>query len=687
MRKMHVNSFKLSRFENPADWMVVDNFAGGGGASTGIKMAIGRDPDAGINHNAEALAIYIANHPDSRTYKTSVWETDPRVVVRNRKVGLAHFSPDCTDFSKAKGGKPKRDKSRKSRALAWIVVKWARRTKPRVISLENVEEWLDWGPLRAKKHKNGKPVMDAEGPVLEVDPDKRGTFFDKWKSQLEKLGYRVEWCELRGCDYGSPTIRKRLFVMARCDGDPIVWPLPTHRHPDSVWVKRRMCKSWPTAADQIDWSIPCPSIFLTNEEATRLRRETGIRCNRPLDDNTMRRIAKGTFRYVINSQKPFIVYGNHGGKWFRGRGVDEPLATLTASRDAIDLINPVLAPVATHAQQNGRNRPIDAPYHTVTASEKDQNAVIVPILDPTYGNSAGRPVDQPAPTIMPGGMGKISLIAPIVNTYHGDRPDGSVNRGAELDEPLKTQDTSNRHALVQAFLSQHNTGVVGHHPEKPLSTITLAGSQQAVVEAAFIAQHNGGTVGYECTDPLGTLTQRSTQHSLTSAMLTHAYTSNTCGGEGDPTKPLKTIMAGGNHHAAVMAFLQMYYSEGTDLQKVDKPIHTIPTRDRFGLVTVNAIEYMIVDIGMRLLTSRELYNCQGFPKDYKIDVWCDDRRNKDGKRLKPGLLTKEAQVRCVGNSVCPQVMEALINANCPYLLMKNAHPSKQRRKRQLELAI
>lgn len=725
MRRKHANSWKPPRNHDPASWLIVDNFAGGGGASTGIKIAVGRDPDAGINHNAEALAMYAANHPESRIYKTSVWETDPRVVVRNRKVGLAHFSPDCTDFSKAKGGKPKRDKSRKSRALAWVVVKWARRVRPRVITLENVEEWLTWGPLRIKRHKNGQPVRDKKtGEILyEPDPTKRGQMFAKWLRQLEKLGYHVEWCELRGCDYGSPTIRKRLFVIARCDGEPIVWPLPTHREPESPWVKSGICSPWRAAKEIIDWTLPCPSIFMTKKEAKKYRKETGIIVKRPLKPNTMKRIATGTFRYVINCQNPFIVVANHGGEWFRGQGVNLPYPTITCSRDAVGVVDATLAPFVTAGQHGGFNRSVDSSIHTITASPKDQNCLvapfcvprygeapgqeprsrsveipvptivptgngaqlIAPLLECQYGNSSGASVQSPAPTVMPGGGGKHALIAPVLDSYHGPRPDGSIGRSSELNEPIRTQDTSNRHALVSAFLAQHNTGMVGHHPDESVSTITGNGSQQNVV-AAYMAQHNGNTIGYPVDDPTGTLTRRSTQHQVVSAFLSEQRGSNKTASGGDMAEPT----AGGNHHAAVMAFLAKYYSEGGQWQDLREPTHTITTTERLGLVTVNHVEYMIVDIGMRMLTARELFNAQGFPPDYKIDVWCNDRRNfETGKPLKPGFLTKEAQVRCVGNSVCPQIMTAIVRANCPYLLMEHASPEAKRRRRQkqLELAI
>jgi DNA (cytosine-5)-methyltransferase 1 len=653
LRKLPVNKLHATR------WMIVDNFAGGGGASTGIEIAVGRSPDVAINHNSEALAMHLANHPETRHYASDVFEIDPQVVVRGRPVGLAWFSPDCTQFSKAKGGKPIREAGKKSRGLAWVVVKWAKIARPRVIMLENVEEWQHWGPL-VKTDKGEVPC-----------PVRKGETFRRWKRALERLGYQVELRELRACDFGTPTIRKRLFVICRCDGLPIVWPEPTHGRPDTEGVRSGRLKPWRTAAEILDWSIPCPSIFLTPEEAKAI----GVK--RPLAENTLKRIAAGLKRYVLDAAKPFIVRCNHGGDWFRGQGLETPLTTVTGSKGdalvmpyidayhgptadghpsrATELTEPtrtvdtqnrygivapflgspahstttgrgknvwapdepittitstndkcVIAPIMTYAQHGGSNRCPDEPLHTVTASTKDQNAVIAPVLSREFGKSTGADVEMPVPTVMPGGQGKT--------------------------------------ALVQAFLAQHNTGLVGHRADKPLSTITSRGTQQQVVEAAF---------------------------------LSHNYTSNTGGGAGEPDRPLKTVMAGGQHHMAVKAFLQKYYGTGGQHQDCREPTHTVPTKDRLGLVTVDETDYEIVDIGMRMLTSRELFRAQGFPDSYKIDVPAFDSRG----RMRP--LPKDAQVRMCGNSVCPQVAAALVSANCPWLREPKA---TTKRERQLEFA-
>jgi len=767
MRKRHVNSFKAT------EWMIVDCFAGGGGASTGIEMALGRSPDVAVNHNGAALAMHAANHPLTRHYKTDVREIDPLVVTRNKPVGLGWFSPDCTYFSKSRGGKPMRGAGKKVRGLAWVVLNWARKTRPRVIILENVEEFQDWGPVVKKVGADGFPVFDQSGEPWYVPcPDRRGKTFRKWVRRLQALGGVVEWRELRACDYGSPTIRKRLFVIIRFDGESIVWPEPTHGKPGSAEVIAGMRLPWRTAAsDVIDWSIPCQSIFLTPAEAKVI----GVK--RPLQANTLKRIFAGLKRYVLECAKPFVVYGNHGGDWFRGYGVDQPASTVTCSRDAVGVVDPVLspfvaspahskttgrgknvwhaeepvttvttsndkcvvAPVMTFAQHGGANRPADGPMHTVTASNKDQNAIIapycvprygeapgkaprcgtveaplptivttdngaqvvapvaqhggdnrpadgpiVPILDSQYGNSRGVSIEQPLPTVTGGGGGKSALVAPVLDAYHGPKGD-TVGRCGELNDPLRTQDTSNRHALVQAFIAQHNGGVIGNSAERPLSTITTRGTQQNVVEVKAETMFTN-TTGHGPGDARATVATVTTgqQQGVAAAYLSHMYGSNTGGGAGNPDYPAKTVTAGGQHHAAVMAFLAKYYGNHHNHQGIGEPLHTATTKERFGIVTVNEVEYQIVDIGMRMLTARELFNAQGFPRNYKIEVWCDERRNKDGKLMKPGILTKEEQVRCAGNSVCPQLAAALVSANCGFLkVSKGKRP--QLRNRQLEL--
>jgi len=486
--------------------IIVDSFAGGGGASMGIERALGRGPDIAINHDAEAIAMHAANHPCTRHYSEDVWDVDPVKAAAGRPVGLAWFSPDCTFHSKARGGKPFRDrnKARRRRGLAWVVVRWAKAVAPRIIMLENVEEFQDWGPLR----DDGTPC-----------PIRRGLTFRRWKKQLENIGYAVECRELRACDYGAPTIRKRLFVIARRDGLPIVWPDPTHGPGTN--------NPYRTAAECIDWSHPCPSIF---ERA------------RPLAEATMRRIAKGVKRYVIDAKEPFIVTCNHSGEGFRGQGIHEPMKTITAARDA--------------------------------------HGLVVPLL-----------------------------------TEHAN---ASSQRNFAIDEPLRTQcaEVKGGHfALVAAFMAQHNTGMVGHSVGKPVSTITARGTQQNLVTSHLVKLYG------------------------------------TCKDGQDNREPMPTVTSGGQHIGEVRAFLIKYYGTDQDPQ-LREPMHTVTTKHRFGIVTVKGDDYVIADIGMRMLQPRELYRAQGFPDSYKIDL------EVNGKRL-----TKTAQVRMCGNSVCPPIAAAIVRAN------------------------
>lgn len=528
--------------------LIIDNFAGGGGASTGIEAAIGRSVDIAINHDPEAIAMHKANHPGTRHYCQDVWAVDPIEATAGQLVRLAWFSPDCKHFSKAKGGKPR---EKKIRDLAWVVHRWIEALKPfdahpMVIMLENVEEFRTWGPLL----DDGKPC-----------PDRKGETFLEWVQQLRDHGYAVQWKELKACDYGAPTSRKRLFLIARRDGQPIVWPEPTHGplRPDP----------YRTAADIIDWNLPCPSIF------TRTR---------PLKDATCRRIATGIMRYVINAQRAFIVPVTNSG-WNPDR-----------------LIDPA------------------RPLPTITTAKGGEMAVICPILDRQFGRSRGAPIDDPLPTTTAGGSGKTALIAPtlVVNT--------SGHPGSDAQRPLHTVTTGGHHALVAAFMAQHNGGprnknIAGHAADKPISTITGRGTQQQMVTSHLVKLQNN-----QAAKPVD--------------------------------EPLETVLAGGLHFAEVRAFLIKYYGNERDGHTLFDPMGTVTTKDRFGLVTVpiDGVDYAIADIGMRMLTPRELYAAQGFPADYVIDF------DFGGKPL-----TKTAQVRMVGNSVCPPLPTALVRANLPDL--------------------
>lgn len=435
--------------------LIVDLFAGGGGASCGIEMATGRQVDVAINHDAAAVAMHRMNHPQTDHHVSDVFEVDPREVTQGRPIGLLWASPDCTDHSKAKGGKPIRN--RKRRALAWVVKRWAGQVRPRVIALENVEEFVQWGPL-----------VGAPGK-LRRDERRRGKTFRRFVRELQGLGYTVEWRELRACDYGAPTIRKRLFLVARCDGEPIVWPEPTHG------TGRR--KRYRTAADCIDWSIPMLSIFATPEEAKAWGRLHGQHPpRRPLAEKTMARIARGVVKFVLEAPRPFIVPVQNTGWKEEARGTDAPLRTITANPKGggFALAAPYLVPrygerdgqeprirgldrpaPAVVPTGNGGNLvaaflakhftgvdgvPLDRPAPTVTTI--DHNALVAAHLQRDFGRSVGQVVDEPAHTITPGGSGKHALLAAFLQTYYG------VGVGQEASDPMRTIPTRDRMGLV-----------------------------------------------------------------------------------------------------------------------------------------------------------------------------------------------------------------------------------------------
>lgn len=603
------------------DEIIVDNFAGGGGASAGIERAFGRPVDVAINHDPEAIAMHAINHPRTRHYCESVFKVDPVKITEGKPVALAWFSPDCKHFSKAKGGRPV---EKKIRGLAWVVIRWARRVKPRVIMLENVEEFQDWGPLTDE----GLPC-----------PLRKGKTFVLWLNQLRAAGYKVEYRELRACDYGAPTIRKRLFVVARRDGLPIVWPEPTHG-PGRLPYR--------TAAECIDWSILCPSIF----ERTR-----------PLAENTLRRIARGVMKYVVNAAEPFIVPVTHAGD-ARSHPVSEPMRTVTtAQRGEFALVSPLLAGVGGRKAQSSETR-VDRPYHTTTA-KADTALVAATLVEAAHGEVApsgakrwgsGAPdIQRPLGTVAASGGNHALVGAVLVNTRNGER-DGQSPRVRDMLEPHPTiTSEGSQGAIAAAFLAQRN----GHHPDgyvragrdanEPLSTVVAGGPHQGVV-AAFMAQHNTGMVGHDALKPVSTIVGRGTQQAVVAAMLSHQYGGNTCGGNGDLRAPHKTVTTGG-HHSLVRAFLMAYYGTEQDPQ-LREPMHTQTTKDRFGLVTVKGELYEIVDIGMRMLVPRELFRAQGFPDSYVIAF------PYAGKPL-----PKTAQVRMCGNSVPPALSEALAKAN------------------------
>ena len=507
--------------------LIIDNFAGGGGASTGIELATGISVDIAINHDPEAIRMHKMNHPSTRHYCENVWDVDPIKVCEGHPVALAWFSPDCKHFSKAKGGKPK-DKN--IRGLAWVACRWAGLVKPRVIMLENVEEFKTWGPL----NRSHRPIRK-----------KQGSTYQKFISQLHDLGYEVQTRELVAADYGTPTMRKRFFLIARCDGKPVIWPEPTHAPAESEEVAEGKRKPYVGAYTQIDFSLPCPSIFDTAEE---IKEKYGIRAQRPLAEKTMKRIARGIRKFVLENPEPFIIQCNHAG------------------------------------------------------DRKPQD------------------IRKPMPTIT--GKHGFGIVAPVLIQYHSETAPSEV-RGQGIENPIMTVDGSNRYGLVLSFLHKYFAGGYsgsGASLENPLPTVT-SWDHNSIVTANLIQMNNH------------------------------------CDGK-DIRQPIPTITAGDGHFGEVRAFLVKYYGQGTG-QAVTEPLDTIPTHDRFGLVTIHGVDYQIIDIGLRMLEPRELYGCQGFPDDYIID------RDYTGK-----TYPRSEQVRRCGNAVCPPIPAALVKSNLPELCIE-----------------
>ncbi|MFM0630722.1 DNA cytosine methyltransferase [Paraburkholderia xenovorans] len=592
--------------------LIVDNFAGGGGASTGLERAFGRPVDVAINHDPEAIAMHTANHPHTKHYCESVFDVDPLEITGNQPLALVWLSPDCKHFSKAKGGKPV---SKKIRGLAWIALRWAAKGKPRVIMLENVEEFQTWGPL----DKDGNP-----------DAKQKGRTFRSFINALRAQGYVVEWKELRACDYGAPTIRKRLFLVARRDHLPIVWPTPTHGDPKSAAVRAGKLLPWRTAAECIDWSIPCPSIF---ERA------------RPLKDATLRRIAKGIMKFVVNSSDPFIVKFQENST---GQSLDEPLHTVMAGAPRFGVIAPTLMHVTHHGAD--RTAGVDAPLATVTGANRGEQALVAATLvKQNFGETPCQDVGSPLHTITTQGNKFGVLAATLVQTGYGERA-GQAPRAPGLDKPLGTVVAGGvKHAVVSAFLAKHYGGVVGTGVDVPTGTVTTS-DHHSVVTAQLVGC--GGRAGQsrprDASEPMATVTSKADTTIVTSHLL--KLRNNQFGQ--DDRDPMPTLTAGGGHVGEVRAFLIKYYGNDKDGQSLRMPLGTIPTHDRFGLVTIHGEDYVIVDIGMRMLTPRELARAQGFPDSYVLDPVVNG---------KP--LSKSAQVRMIGNSVCPDLSTALVVAN------------------------
>ena len=615
---------------NLLDEIIVDNFAGGGGASTGIELATGRVVDIAINHDPDAILMHRTNHPHTMHYQASVWDVDPVEVCRGRPVGLAWFSPDCKHFSKAKGGKPV-DKN--IRGLAWIVLRWAGTVRPRVIILENVEEFQTWGPVR-----RGHPVKS-----------KTGQTFRQWLGQLEALGYTVEWRELVAADYGAPTTRKRFFLIARSDGRPIVWPEPTHAPADSQEVKAGTKKPWRSAAEIIDWNLPTPSIFATKEE---VRERYGVAAVRPLARNTMRRVARGVDKFVIRSASPFLVIVNHAGE-FRGQGLAEPLQTITA-KHGYGVASPVMAPLTMHNNQNAVGTSITDPVNTITGTGAGGHQMLITPTLAAIGQTGGgdrcRSMEEPTHTQV--SKAEECVVCPAMIQYHTEQTERV--RGQGVTDPIMTIDASNRYGLAAATLTKYYNGDHNQDAAAPLHTITTRDREGVTV--ANLSKFYGGVVGAAASDPLPTVTAVD-HNALQTAHMVKMKGTNLGGQAQDP---LQTITAGGGHHGVVATRI-VKAEPGADLQNWPKiraalnefcDYHLEDTE--VILFSIGGAWYFMADIGLRMLTPRELYRANGFPDDYKID------RDYTGREY-----GKTKQVARCGNAVPPPFATALVRANLP----------------------
>ncbi|EOG8086202.1 DNA cytosine methyltransferase [Enterobacter roggenkampii] len=648
--------------------IIVDNFAGGGGASTGIEMAIGRSVDIAINHDPNAVAMHTTNHPDTLHYCESVFDVNPQVATSGRPVGLAWFSPDCRHFSKAKGSKPV---EKEIRGLAWIVIRWALAVRPRVMMLENVEEFKTWGPLIASADGGQRPDPERAGetfeafcgmlsggipaghPALVECCEFLGISADGMQAQqlVAGLGYAVDYRELRACDFGAPTIRKRFFMVMRCDGVPVTWPEVTHADPKSPAVQAGKLAPWRTAAECIDWSIAAPTIFVRKK---------------PLAENTLKRIARGIQRFVLDNPTPFIVKCNHtstrsGYDCFRGQSLNEPLQTITKKHGYA-----IAVPHLTKFRTGATGQDVTEPVPTVTAGTSRRpggnghalglvEAALAPFIARQFGASVGHGAGEPSATITAGGGGKSQLVMPtLIQMGYGERP-GQEPRVPGLHKPLGTVVAGGgKFGLVAANLVKHYGGNyqgAGVGMDEPMHSVTTV-DHHAVV-AAHLMVNNTGHPGGEVGKPTHTITTGNHHAAVTSYLV---KLRGTCRDGQRTDQPMPTITAGGTHVGEVKTMLAV---DGYDEQRAQQVLEFLREYcgpDSTGLVTIEGVVYRIVDIGMRMLQPHELYRAQGFPEWYIID--------RDYRGVK---YAKDKQVARCGNAVPPPFAEALVRANLPEL--------------------
>lgn len=580
--------------ESLVDEIIVDNFAGGGGASTGIELATGRRVAIAINHDPDAIRMHRTNHPYTEHLQASVWDVDPVAECRGRPVGLAWFSPDCKHFSKAKGAALV---DRKIRGLAWITLRWAATVRPRVIILENVEEFQTWGPVR-----KGKPVKKLAG-----------TTFRKFIRQLEALGYTVEFRELVAADFGAPTSRKRFYLVARCDGKPIVWPKPTHSKTGADGLPK-----WRSAAEIIDWSLPCPSVFASKAE---IMERYGLKAVRPLAKNTMRRVIRGVDKFTIRSGKPFIVptgYGERKGQAPRVHDIDAPVPTVVGTGKE-NLCRPLLAPVTVTNTSNSVGGTVGAPVHTVTTAGNQM--LVTPSLvsiGQTGGGDRIRDLREPVPTTV--SKQEACLVSPSLIQYHTEQTEHV--RASGLGTPINTVDASNRYGLTCANLVEYYTS--GRPLDITDAMHTVTSHDREAVVAAHVVKFKGDNLGHGMKEPMQTVTTSAGEFAECVACMAKMHGGDNLG-----------------HWPEIRALLNEYCGY-------------MLAEDEVLLLEISGALYYIADIGLRMLSPRELYNAMGFPPDYIID------RDYLGNEYK-----KSAQVARCGNAVCPPMATALVRANLP----------------------
>lgn len=594
---------------NVIDELIVDNFAGGGGASTGIELATGRIVDIAVNHDRAAIEMHEKNHPYTRHFCEDVWEIDPLKVTQGRPVALVWCSPDCKHFSKAKGGAPV---SKKIRGLAWIAVRWAATVHPRVIILENVEEFMTWGPI-----KDGKPIKE-----------KSGRTFNSFVNALKQQGYEVAWKVLRACDYGAPTSRKRFFLIARCDGKPIVFPEPTHG-------KGKGLKPFRTAAECIDFTKKGKSIFGRKK---------------PLKENTMKRIAKGLDKFVIKSPKPYIMQVNYQNP---PQAVDEPLSTVTTVNKHY-VATPKLSPYVMSNNTNNAPHGVNEPLPTITTGNRNflcSASIVQYHSEQSEKEVRGQRIDKPLNTIDT--RNRYALSGAFLSKYYS----GENQAGADVREPLPTVTAIDHNALVAVNISSrfgNGEDGRGRSVEEPLPTVTGEDHNQ-LMESYLIKYYSGEEQYASVKAPLHTVTTKPRFYLVAPHVCT--LRNNMIGQ--DVRSPLSTITAK-EHHATISAYLTKLTGKETNLgywkeirEMLNKYAGYEIANDEILIIEVDKTQYFISDISMRMLEPRELAKAQGFPEDYVLQV--------------TDSYSKAAQIARIGNSVCPVMSEVLVRANLPEL--------------------